>query len=467
MLTDKEIEKIHSVINEEYPCGISIKSDKSEYRKLRNLYNVCQTSLRMLTEVNEEEDLDEYNDQNIENWSKFSEELINTFSTRSKDIELISWFIIAQIIIDNSFYNLNEAFKWLYKLIDESWDDLPPLVSEDKLNTESKEDVEKAAAKCKTDALSPMLGDSLESTMLFPPLLIHDINSEIKVFDYISAKKKFTLGSLEESADKQSIDNDYVLNKIRNLSNIIKLLENLAEKVNEKTMSCNVSQCNFNFLINLFNEVKQSITFITGVGLSDLEEVVDTENSSGNIVKNEFSISGDQKSRSEQLSGNNAIDNNFETSSVDKNYLDNAYKSNCNRKVALQNLKEISDFFYITEPHSPISFLMKKAIRWANLPLSSLLDELMGRFDKDLLNHVYQATGIEGKELNPAILSKVAFSNKKIKDDNVQVNESLGIAESPKHVSTASSNEKDIVEKKTTQSSKQVDGSVEIKSVKW
>ncbi|MCL1076801.1 hypothetical protein D5R81_01380 [Parashewanella spongiae] len=456
MLTDEDIEKMHTVISEEYPCGVSINSDRTEYRKLRNLYNVCQTSLRMMTEVNEDEDLDTYSVKNVENWTQLSEDLINVFSTRSKDIELIGWFIIAQIIIDNSFDSLENTFKWLYKLVDENWDNLPPLVSKDKLDTESEEDAKKEVTKCKTNALSPILGDSLESTILFPPILIHEINSEIKVFDYISAEKKSTLESLKESAAQQLIDKDYELNKVSNLSTIIGLLENLSEKINEKTIRCNVSHCNFTFLINLFNKVKQSITFITDV---ELNETVDAESSLEDIRDDELTSNEDLETGSKQPSGSNIIKES-KINSMDKSYLENAYKSNQNRNVALQNLKEISEFFYITEPHSPVSFLLNKTIRWANSPLSTLLDELIGGFDKDLLNDIYRATGIEGQ-----VQTKIM--RKQRNDEKVQVSEVGDIEENTKHVSINGSNDKGTVEIKKTESSKNGDDSLKVKPVKW
>lgn len=44
-----------------------------------------------------------------------------------------------------------------------------------------------------------------------------------------------------------------------------------------------------------------------------------------------------------------------------------------NRQQAMQILEQISDYFSNNEPHSPVSYLLKKTIKWANMPLHEWL----------------------------------------------------------------------------------------------
>jgi type VI secretion system protein ImpA len=47
------------------------------------------------------------------------------------------------------------------------------------------------------------------------------------------------------------------------------------------------------------------------------------------------------------------------------------------RRDALKRLAEIADFFKRTEPHSPVSYLVQKAVKWGDMPLDSWLQEVV------------------------------------------------------------------------------------------
>ena len=48
-----------------------------------------------------------------------------------------------------------------------------------------------------------------------------------------------------------------------------------------------------------------------------------------------------------------------------------------NRRDALKRLADLSDFFYKTEPHSPISYLIRRAVKWGEMPLEQLLMDVI------------------------------------------------------------------------------------------
>ena len=47
------------------------------------------------------------------------------------------------------------------------------------------------------------------------------------------------------------------------------------------------------------------------------------------------------------------------------------------RKDAFRQLSEISEFFRKTEPHSPISYVLEKAVKWGDMGLAELVRELI------------------------------------------------------------------------------------------
>ena len=48
-----------------------------------------------------------------------------------------------------------------------------------------------------------------------------------------------------------------------------------------------------------------------------------------------------------------------------------------NRAEALGRLREIADFLKQAEPHSPVSYLINRAISWSEMPFEKLLLELV------------------------------------------------------------------------------------------
>ncbi len=47
------------------------------------------------------------------------------------------------------------------------------------------------------------------------------------------------------------------------------------------------------------------------------------------------------------------------------------------RSDALKRLAEIASFFHRTEPHSPVSYLVQRAVKWGNMPLEGWLQEVI------------------------------------------------------------------------------------------
>jgi type VI secretion system protein ImpA len=66
-----------------------------------------------------------------------------------------------------------------------------------------------------------------------------------------------------------------------------------------------------------------------------------------------------------------------------------------NRRDALIKLAEIASFFQRTEPHSPVSHLVNRAVRWGNMPLESWLQDVIK--DETVLFQLRQTLGIDGR----------------------------------------------------------------------
>lgn len=63
-----------------------------------------------------------------------------------------------------------------------------------------------------------------------------------------------------------------------------------------------------------------------------------------------------------------------------------------NRPEALKRLAEIAAFFQRTEPHSPVSYLVQRAVKWGHMPLDSWLKEVIK--DPSVLEQLNETLGI-------------------------------------------------------------------------
>lgn len=63
------------------------------------------------------------------------------------------------------------------------------------------------------------------------------------------------------------------------------------------------------------------------------------------------------------------------------------------RPEALKRLAEIAAFFLRTEPHSPVSYLVQRAVKWGNMPLDNWLQDVIK--DESVLGQLRDTLGIQ------------------------------------------------------------------------
>jgi len=63
------------------------------------------------------------------------------------------------------------------------------------------------------------------------------------------------------------------------------------------------------------------------------------------------------------------------------------------RPDALRQLQEVGDYFRRTEPHSPISYLIARAVKWGTMPLDLLLKDVVR--DEAVIEHIWETLGLD------------------------------------------------------------------------
>ncbi|HEY0077417.1 MAG TPA: type VI secretion system protein TssA [Pyrinomonadaceae bacterium] len=63
------------------------------------------------------------------------------------------------------------------------------------------------------------------------------------------------------------------------------------------------------------------------------------------------------------------------------------------RQEALKKLSEVADYFRRTEPHSPVSYLVQRAIKWGQMPLEAWLEDVVK--DAGVLDAMRETLGLK------------------------------------------------------------------------
>jgi type VI secretion system protein ImpA len=67
-----------------------------------------------------------------------------------------------------------------------------------------------------------------------------------------------------------------------------------------------------------------------------------------------------------------------------------------NRKQAFDRLKDVADFLRKTEPHSPVSYLVSRAVKWGTMNLEDVLMELVK--NNDVRKQLFETLGVKEGE---------------------------------------------------------------------
>ncbi|MCC6464572.1 MAG: type VI secretion system ImpA family N-terminal domain-containing protein [Planctomycetes bacterium] len=64
-----------------------------------------------------------------------------------------------------------------------------------------------------------------------------------------------------------------------------------------------------------------------------------------------------------------------------------------NRRAAFEQLRQVAEFLRRTEPHSPVSYLVQRAVKWGDMPLEQVLSELVK--NDDTLRNILETLGLK------------------------------------------------------------------------
>ncbi|TFH90614.1 ImpA family type VI secretion system protein [Vibrio ouci] len=408
-----DIESLLAPISDEAETGTYLKLDRSAYRSLRNSYNTAQSSFRQLIETPDASSDEALLDANDSNWAQLRQDAFDALTKSTKDIELLGWYIASQLFTAKPYQALADSTKVLTELVERYWSTLHPTLPENKLKSSDEQGIARELAEFRIKPLLQLVGESNDSTALFMPLQLISLIDEITYGDYLRAERSGELASLKEAAQSQFSSD--VEETVMLLSQSYQHFSQAEAAIAKECQEIGVTPTSFRFVkANIANSIN-AIRFLTEEKFANwplddefLPRKEETVEEVHTEVAPEASIAEPQAEMAAATSTTQSVESAAPTSNVTANdaapSLNQALTTNAtaftsvgnlaSRDHAFQELRKIAEYFKATEPHSPISFLLERAIRWGYMSLPELLQEMTGG-NNNVMEHINQLTGMD------------------------------------------------------------------------
>jgi type VI secretion system protein ImpA len=356
-----DIDRLLKPISEESPVGANIREDNSP----SSPYQTIKTVRSEARAAERNNIFDGDNNEADECWRKILELAPPILEDLSKDLEIASWYTEA-LLRRYSFSGLRDGFELIFRLIERYWADVYPAPDDDEDGIEAK-----------TAPLAGLNGEGSEG-VLIAPIRSAQLTQEdgYSLWQYQQALDIHRLpdeAARQEKSSKLGFSLDQIEKSVAESSDIffIDLRDDVSACIElyRKTSQLLDQHCGTNKApptSNILNVLDECLSAINHLGDSKFPE---------ELSEDTQSASEDANSDSSQGSG--------------------AVKAGPinSREAAFKQLRDIAAFFRKTEPHSPISYVLEKAVKWGNMPLEELIVELIP--DEPSRGHYSTLTGVK------------------------------------------------------------------------
>ncbi|NOH70027.1 type VI secretion protein [Vibrio pectenicida] len=404
-----DIEALLKPISEEQPSGTYLKLDRSVYRTLRNHYNTAQSSFRQLIETPDASSNESLIEANDTNWNLVRSTTFDALTSQTKDTELLGWFITSQLFTSSPYTNLAKSTKVLVEFIESFWQTLNPQLPLDKIKSEDELGRNKELIEFRIKPLLQLVGESQDSTALFMPLQMIDLIGHITFGNFLQAERSGTLSELKETA--YSLYSSEIEDVVRDLATAYQNFNAAEKHIAQECQKVNLPPVSFKFAKANLSELLKAIQYLVGDRfapwpLDSNFNLISHENLQDQTTSDSEVPSVNTTAQSPQPSAENTI-----SGRANHNQSTSIASIITSRDQAFHELRKISQFFQQTEPHSPIPFLLERAIRWGYMSLPELLNEMTGG-NSGAITHINQVSGMDN--LEPAKLSRITASSNRV-----------------------------------------------------
>ncbi len=334
-------------ISEEQPTGNDLRnntSPTSAYQTIKSERNSARAAERNSVHDGSVSEADE-------RWRKVVSLAPGILKDESKDLEVASWYVEG-LVRRNGFQGLRDGFQIIHGLIENFWDNLYPMPDEDGIET-------------RVSSLSGLNGEGSEGVLIAPirkaeitegsscgPFCFWEYQQALEIQKLTDGKAKaskaaslgFGIEEIEKAVNESS--QEFFVNVREDITDAIDTYKKAGELLDKH---CGIH--NAPPIRNITNVLEKCLGTIIHIG------------------KHKFPVEV-----AEPDEGMDETAEQTEGASPAPQVQRGAVQS---REAAFRQLTEIAAFFRKTEPHSPVSYVLEKAVKWGNMPLNELIQELI------------------------------------------------------------------------------------------
>lgn len=357
-------------ITEDSPAGKDLRQDPSPVSKYQTIKSARSAARAAERKSMHDGDTTEADEQ----WRKIISLAPDILSNQSKDLEVASWLSEA-MIRRYGFQGLRDSFKLIQGLLENHWDGLYPMPDEDGLDT-------------RTSPITGLNGEGAEGVLIAP----------IRKVPLTQAPNLFSFWQYQQALDIPRGPDSETARQAK--------IEKLGFSLEEIEKS--VAESSSEFFVDQLDDITAAIDYCKNIG-AQLEQLCQPEEAPS--VRNIISILEECRGAINHIGKDKLpVAETVTTVTLEHTATEQTTMTTTvgvvgesfsaagainSRAAAMKQLQEIADFFRKTEPHSPISYVIERSIKWGSMPLNELIVELIT--EPSALQHFTTLTGVESK----------------------------------------------------------------------
>lgn len=362
-----ELEGLLKVISDEAPCGIDC-SFSNEFYAIKKARIQDDPLLEQGDWVAEPKQAD---------WAFVSSQSIELLTEKTKDIRLYGWLLEAWSNL-YGFEGIAKGLELTQQSLTEFWMLLHPEIAEDDLDQRLgllQGLINQLPVLIKKTAIT---NTAISYSLMDYDALLHQQNLRRKhAEDYDDVATNTSLEQFEQELFNTSKSFQY-----KNYQAFLEILKqwNILREVLDGLMG--VDAPSFAAIESQLESLHSNLKKIYKTEAFGLQPAMATADSV------EEKSAADQQT-STQLTEHIAVS----ASAINQPFQPKIQSHVANREQAMQVLQEISDYFQLNEPHSPVSYMLQKTIKWSQMPLHEWLAQVIKH--EDPLEAVHEILGVQ------------------------------------------------------------------------
>jgi len=351
-------------ISEENPTGVDLRSDMSP----KSTYSVLKDERTNARAAERNNVFDSADTTALSHWKKIDDLAPKALVKQTKDLEITSWYIEALVRL-HGFEGLLLGFQILHGLIKQFWDNIFPMPDEDGIVT-------------RIFSITGLNGEGAEGVLIAPirniPITRNNSGADFTYWQYKQAVDIQKISD-EKAKQERASSSGFSFADIQRAVNDTSDDDYLAIKNS-------ITEC-----INEYRAISSELDTLCGKDAPPTRNIITVLEDCLAAINHLYQGRAIASEADEvQLDGEmGAAAGNLAAGVM----TGSSIKS---REQAFQIILEVSAFFRRTEPHSPVSYVLEKAVKWGRMPLDQLIPELIA--DGHALEQYRSLTGIMNSE---------------------------------------------------------------------